>query len=318
MVYRDYGSPERLTLEDVARPEPADDEVLVEVEAVSLNASDWELLNGSPSYTRIWGLCRPRHQVLGSDIAGRVAALGKAVTRFRPGDAVFGDVFERWGGLAEFALASESALLRKPDELSFEQAAAIPQSAVLALQGLRQGRRQEPGHRVLINGAGGGAGTFAIQLAKYLGAAEVTGVDHTRKLDRMRSLGADRVIDYMEEDFTRNGGRYDRIVDFAASRSILDCARALTPTGVYVLAGGSVRQIVGALVLGSVISALHRKSLGLLMHRQSRSDMELVVRLCEAGDVRPVIDRLYPLGETAEAFRQLGEGRAFGKVVITP
>lgn len=317
LVYREYGPPERLALEDVDLPTPADNQVLVQMEAVSLNASDLEFLTGTPIYTRAWGLRRPRHQVLGSDIAGRVVVVGRSVTQFKPGDAVFGDVFERWGGLAEHVLAPEAALLRKPDGLSFEDAAAIPQAGVVALQALRHGRPLQPGHRILINGAGGGAGTFAIQLARHLGVAEVTAVDHTRKLDQMRALGADRVIDYTQEDFTRHVGRYDRIIDLIASHPVGACARALTPTGVYMLVGGPVRRILGALVLGPAITAVGNKQAGLLVHRQNHNDITYVAHLVETGAIRAVIDRCYPLTQAADAFRQLSEGRAFGKVVVT-
>jgi len=317
LVYREYGPPEQLTLEDVELPTPADNQVLVQMEAVSLNASDVEFLTGTPIYTRAWGPRRPKHQVLGSDISGRVAAVGKSVTLFKPGDAVFGDVFERWGGLAEHVVAPEAALLRKPDGLSFIAAAAIPQAGVVALQALRHGRPLQPGHRILINGAGGGAGTFAIQLAKHLGVSEVTAVDHTRKLDQMRALGADQVIDYTQEDFTRHVGRYDRIIDLIASHPVGACARALTPSGVYMFVGGPLLRILGAAVLGPAITALGNKQAGLLVHRQNHKDIMFVVHLVETGAIKTVIDRCYPLPQAVDAFRQLLEGRAFGKVVVT-
>lgn len=318
LVYREYGGPERLALEEVACPEPAAHEVLIEVAAVALNASDWEFLTGSPLYIRMWGLFRPRISILGSDIAGRVVAVGSSVTRFRPGDAVLGDVFERWGGLAERVVAPEDALVPKPDGLSFAAAAAIPQSGVLALQGLRTRGRQALGRRVLINGAGGGAGTFAVQLARHLGASEVTGVDHPAKLEQLRALGADRVLDYTADDFTRGEARYDHILDFVAGHSVVGCARALSRAGVYQAAGGSIPRLLEVGLLGAQVSALDSRRVGVLVHRPNREDLSHVARLCEAGTIRPVVSQTYPLAEGAEAFRQLGAGRVFGKVVLTP
>src|SRR5437870_5869086 len=228
IVYRKYGPPDVLRLKEVERPTPTDDEVLIKVQAVSVNRSDWEILTGSPLYARIGGLLRPRHQILGSDIAGRVETAGRNVTLFQPGDEVFGDILGPMGGFAEYVCAREKALAIKPASMTFEEAAAIPQAAVIALQGSRDKGQVKPGQKVLINGAGGGAGTFALQLAKLYGA-EVTGVDNTGKLDFMRSLGADHVIDYTREDFTSNGNQYDFILDLIAYRSAFDYARALKP-----------------------------------------------------------------------------------------
>lgn len=318
LVYREYGGPERLALEEVPRPEPGADEVLLEVAAVALNQSDWEFLAGHPAYIRMWGLTRPRHRVLGSDLAGRVVAVGPAVTRFQVGDAVFGDVFERWGGLAEYVTAPERLLLPKPESLSFEQAAALPQSGVLALQGLRQGRPLEPGQRVLINGAGGGAGTFALQLARQLGAGEITGVDHPRKLELMRSLGADRVLDYTTEDFAEAHGRYDRILDCVATRSVFEVARALTRNGTYLAAGGSLGRVLEVGLFGAAISGLDSRRVGILMHRQNLEDIGHIAQLCVAGELRPWIERTVPLAAAAEAFADLGAGRVLGKIVVTP
>ena len=239
IVYTKYGPPEVLQLKEVAKPTPKDDEVLIKVRAVSVNRSDWEGLRGKPLYARIGGLLRPRHQILGSDVAGRVEMAGRNVRRFQPGDEVFGDILPRLGGFAEYVCARESALALKPASLTFEEAASIPQAAVIALQAIRDKGRVQPGQKVLINGAGGGAGTFAVQLAKLYGA-EVTGVDNTGKLDFMRSLGADHVIDYTREDFTKNGNQYDLILDIVAHRSVFAYARALRPTGSYYAVGGSV------------------------------------------------------------------------------
>jgi len=312
-VRRRYGPPDVVKLEEIERPSPGEGEVLIQVHAVSLNASDWEFLTADPAYVRLWGPFKPRQKVLGSDVAGRVEAVGKGAEKLRPGDEVFGDILGRWGGLAEYACAPEDSLMRKPAGMSFEQASAIPQAALVALQGLCDKGRLRSGQRVLINGAGGGAGTFAVQLARSLGA-EVTGVDSARKLELMRSLGADHVIDYTREDFTRNGQHYDLILDLVARRSVFDARRALGPQGRYVLAGGSLPRILEALLLGPLLSMGGRK-LGILGVRANEG-LAHVVELFEAGTVVPVIDKTYPLSEAAEALRYLGEGQALGKVVV--
>ncbi len=250
VVRERYGPPEMLRLEEVDRPIPKDNEVLVQVRAVSVNASDWEILRGKPLYSRIGGPFRPSHRTLGSDIAGRVEAIGSAVTRFRPGDEVFGDNLALMGGFAEYARAAEKSLALKPTGLSFEEAAAIPQAGVIALQGIRRKGNVQPGQRVLINGAGGGAGSFAVQLAKVAGA-EVTGVDSTAKLDFVRSLGADHVVDYTREDFTRTGEHYDLVLDVTAHRSVFDYRRALAARGRYLYVGGSVSTLLQILTVGT-------------------------------------------------------------------
>jgi NADPH:quinone reductase-like Zn-dependent oxidoreductase len=308
-----YGSPDVVKLEEIGKPSPADDESLIEVRAVSLNASDWEFLIARPAYVRFWGPFKPRCKVLGSDVAGRVEAVGKCVRKFGPGDEVFGDILGRWGGLAEYACAPEDALMLKPASMSFEQASALPQAGLVALQGLRDKGRVQSGERVLINGAGGGAGTFAVQLAKSLGA-RVTGVDSARKLELMRSVGADFVVDYRREDFTRSGQRYDLILDLVAHRSIFDNKRALSPNGRYVLAGGSLPRILEALFLGPLFST-GGKRMG-IVGVQANKGLDYMVELFEAGTVVPVIDRTYPLDEAAAALRYLGDGQALGKVVI--
>ncbi len=314
IVYTKYGPPDVLKLEEVEKPTPKDDEVLIKVHAASVNASDWEFLRGTPLYTRIWGLLKPKHQILGSDIAGRVEAVGGNVTQFKPDDEVFGDILGCWGGFAEYVCAPENALMLKPASMTFEQAAAVPQAAVVALQGLRDKGQIQPGQKVLINGAGGGAGTFAVQMAKSFGA-EVTGVDSTEKLDMMRSIGADQVIDYTQEDFTQNGQRYDLILDLVATHSIFDYKRALSPKGIYVMVGGSMARIFQVLLLGPWISLTGSKKMGILAAKPNK-DLDIIKELFEAGKVVPVIDRHYRLSEVAEALRYLGEGHAQGKVII--
>jgi NADPH:quinone reductase-like Zn-dependent oxidoreductase len=316
IVYTKYGPPEVLQLKEVAKPTPKDDEVLIKVQAVSVNRSDWEGLSGKPLYARLGGLLKPRHHILGSDIAGRVEMAGRHIRRFRPGDEVFGDILPRLGGFAEYVCARESALAPKPPSMTFEEAAAIPQAAVIALQGTRDKGKIQPGQKVLITGAGGGAGTFAVQLAKLYGA-EVTGVDNTGKLDFMRSLGADHVIDYTREDFTKNGKQYDLILDIVAHRSVFAYKRALRSRGSYFLTGGSVTTIFQVLLLGPWIRGTTGKKMRILAVQPNLKDLVYVTELYEAGKVVPVIDRRYPLSEIPEALRYLGEGRTKGKVVIT-
>jgi NADPH:quinone reductase-like Zn-dependent oxidoreductase len=316
IVYTKYGPPEVLQLKEVAKPTPKDDEVLIKVRAVSVNRSDWEGLRGKPLYARIGGLLRPRQQILGSDIAGRVEMAGRNIRRFQPEDEVFGDILPRMGGFAEYVCARESALALKPPSMTFEQAAAIPQAAVIALQGIRDKGQVKPGQKVLISGAGGGAGTFAVQLAKFYGA-EVTGVDNTGKLDFMRSLGADHVIDYTREDFTKNGKQYDLILDIVAHRSVFAYKRALRANGGYFLAGGSVATMLQVLLLGPWISMIESKKMRVLAVRPNTEDVDFMTELIEAGKVRPVIDKTYALSEVPEAIGYVGEGHARGKVVIS-
>jgi NADPH:quinone reductase-like Zn-dependent oxidoreductase len=316
IVYTKYGPPEVLQLKEVAKPTPKDDEVLIKVQAVSVNRSDWEGLKGKPLYARLGGLLRPRQQRLGSDIAGRVEMAGRNVRRFQPGDEVFGDILPRLGGFAEYVCARESALALKPASMTFEEVAAIPQAAVIALQGIRDKGQVQPGQRVLINGAGGGTGTFAVQLAKLYGA-EVTGVDNTGKLDFMRSLGADNVIDYTQEDFTKDGKQYDLILDIVAHRSVFAYKRALRTNGSYFLAGGSVATMLQILLLGPWIRRTTGKKIRILAVRPNTEDVDFVKELIEAGRVMPILDKTYPLSEVPEAISYVGDGRARGKVVIT-
>jgi len=315
IVHTKYGSPDVLRLKEVERPTPKDNEVLIKVQAVSVNRSDWEGLTGTPLYARFGGLLRPRHQILGSDIAGRVEMLGRNVLRFQQGDEVFGDVSVRLGGFAEYVCADEKTLAPKPAGLKFEEAAAIPQGAVIALQGIRDKGQVQLGQKVLINGAGGGAGMFAVQLAKLYGA-EVTGVDNANKLDFMRSLGADHVIDYTQEDFTKNGKQFDLILDVVANRSVFAYKRALRPHGSYFAVGGSAARLLQILFLGPWIRRSTGKKIRVLAVQPNLEDLVYVAELCEAGKVVPFIDRRYSLSEVPEALRYLGEGRVKGKVVI--
>jgi NADPH:quinone reductase-like Zn-dependent oxidoreductase len=316
IVQRSYGAPDVLKLEEVQVPSPKDHEVQVEVAAVSINGSDWEALRGKPLYARIGGLRSPGNAILGSDIAGRVQSVGRNVQQFQPGDEVFGEMTDYHGGFAEVACTSEKLLARKPAGLTFEQAAAIPQAGVIAWQGLREKGQVQPGQSVLINGAGGSAGTFAVQLAKLYGA-DVTGVDNPAKLDFVRSLGADHAIDYTREDFTHTGKQYDLILDVIARRSVFNLQRAVKPGGVYYIVGGSVATMLQVLLLGSWIQKSTGKNLRVLAVQRNQKDLLAITELCLTGKIIPVIDRVYPLSEAAEALRYVGEGHAQGKVVLT-
>lgn len=316
IVYTKYGSPDVLQLQDIEKPAPGEDEVLVKVHAVSANAADWHLMRGVPFIARLQGgLRKPKISILGSDIAGRVEAVGKNVTQFQPGDEVFGGIGH--GGFAEYVSVRESRLLLKPANVSFEAAAAVPIAAVTALQGLRDKGHVQAGQRVLVNGASGGVGTFAVQLAKAFGA-EVTGVCSTPNLDMVHSIGADQVVDYKREDFTKNGQYYDLIIDAVGNRSVSDYMRALSPRGIGVVIGfSSMFGLLRVILLGALVSRTGSKKIGLLTAKLNPKDLVLVKELLEAGKVVPVIDRRYPLSETTEAIRYLEEGHARGKVVIT-
>jgi NADPH:quinone reductase-like Zn-dependent oxidoreductase len=316
IVRHEYGSPDVLKLEEVAMPIPTENEVLVKIHAVSINGSDKEGLIGKPLYVRIGGFRKPGHPILGSDIAGRVERVGRNVTQFQPGDEVFGELPGYQGGFAEYACASEKTLARKPASLTFEEAAAIPQAGAIALRAIREQGRVQPGQEVLMNGAGGSAGTFVVQLAKLHGA-DVTGVDNTGKLDFMRSLGADHVIDYTRQDFTKSGKQYDLILDVVAHRSAFAYRQALKPKGTYFFVGGSVATLFQILLFGPWIRRTTGRNIRLLVVPQDRTLSLAMTELCEAGNVVPVIDRRYPLSQVPEALRYVLEGRAKGKVIIT-
>ena len=314
-----YGPPDVLQFKEVEKPTPKEDEVLVKVHAASANAYDWHLLSADIFLVRLMGggLLKPKNTILGADIAGRVEAVGRIVKQFRAGDEVFGDIFACGnGGFAEYVSVPESALALKPVNLSFEEAAAVPMAAVTALQGLRDQGQIQPGQKVLINGASGGVGTFAVQIAKLFGA-EVTAVCSPRNLDQARSIGADHIIDYTKENFTQNGQQYDLIFAANGYHPLSAYKRALTPKGIYVMAGGSKAQIFQAMLLASWMSKTGGKKMGGVSAKIDQKDLVIIKELLEAGKVVPVIDRRYLLSEAAEALRYLGEGHARGKVVIT-
>ena len=316
VVYTRYGPPDVLRMTDVPTPTPAANEVLVKVRAVSLNLSDWETLRGKPLYARVGGLRRPRRHILGTDVAGRVEAVGHGVSGFQPGDDVFADILGHIGGFAEYVCVPERVLAHMPKGLTYEQAAALPQAGAIALQGILQKGQVQPGQSVLINGAGGGSGMYAVQLAKLHGA-EVTGVDNAEKLDFMRSVGADHVIDYRQEDYTRTGRTYDLVLDLAAYRSAFDYARSLAPGGRYFCVGGSVATVLQVLLVGSVLGRSAGKRIRVLAVRLGVEHLGPMVELCQTGQITTVIDRRYPLSEVPEALAYLGGGHAKGKVIIT-
>ncbi|MCJ7485851.1 MAG: NAD(P)-dependent alcohol dehydrogenase [Candidatus Aminicenantes bacterium] len=311
IVYTRFGPPDVLQLREVEKPCPKDNEILIKVHAASANAYDWRHLRADPFLMRLMGagLLRPKHKILGADMAGRVESVGANVKQFQPGDEVFGD--GGYGGFAEYACVDETRFVLKPADLTFEEAAAVPMAALTALQALRDKGLIQAGQKVLINGASGGVGTFAVQIAKSFDT-EVTGVCSTSKMDLVRSIGADHVIDYTQEDVTKNGKLYDLIFDIAAFRSISDYKRLLSSEGIYVLAGGSMPRIF-QLMLKSMTGA---KNMRLVVANANQKDLLFIKELITAGKVRPIIDKRYPLSETAEALRHVEEGRARGKVVI--
>ncbi len=315
IVYTKYGPPDVLRLTEIEKPTPQDDQVLVKVQAASLNAYDSHVMRGKPFLVRLmgFGFLKPKKTILGADIAGRVEAVGPNVKQFQPGDEVFGTISR---GFADYACAREKYLALKPTNLSFEEAAAVPMAALTALQGLRDKGQIQPGQKVLINGASGGVGTFAVQIAKSYGA-EVTAVCSTRNLDIARSIGADQVIDYTQEDFTRNGQHYDLILSANGHHSILAYKRALSPKGNCVMTGGPVAQLFGVVLLGRLISMTGSKKMSNLLAKLNQKDLVFLKELLEAGKVVPVIERRYPLSQVAEGLRYLEEGHAQGKLVIT-
>ena len=312
VVHDRYGSPDVLRVEDVPVPSPAAGQVRVRVAATSINLSDWEGLRGSPAYARIGGLRTPAHRTLGSDIAGVVDEVGDGVTRLRPGDEVYGDNLALMGGFAEFVVAPESGLVLKPAGLTFAEASTIPQAGAIALRGTE---RVVAGSRLLINGAGGGSGSFAIQLAKRLGA-HVTAVDNAAKQDFMRSVGADEVIDYTRDDFTRTAQPYDLVLDLVAHRSVFAYRRALAPGGTYRCVGGSVRALLRVLTVGAMVGLVTGRSIGVLVVKEGPAHFGPLADLCVAGEVSIHIDRTFTLDEVPAALARVGEGRALGKVVV--
>jgi NADPH:quinone reductase-like Zn-dependent oxidoreductase len=311
-----YGSLDALQFAEVATPTPADNEVLIKLRAASVNPLDLFLMKGAPWNRVIPGLRTPKHEIIGCDIAGRVEAVGRNVRQFLPGDEVFGVTGFEGNGFAEYVCAMEEKVGPKPANLSFEEAAAVPIAASTALQGLRDKGRIQPGHRVLIEGASGGVGTFAVQIAKSFGA-EVTAVCSTRNVDTARSIGADHVIDYSQVDFARSGQRYDLILAANAHHSVFDYRRALSPGGIYVAAGGGVVRILEALLLGPWLSLIGRRKIGFFLANINQRDLAFLQDLLESGKIVPVIDRRYPLSDAAGALRYLAEGHAQGKIVLT-
>jgi NADPH:quinone reductase-like Zn-dependent oxidoreductase len=315
IVYIKYGGPEVLQINEIEKPYPKDDEVLIKVHAVSINDWDLGLLDGDFINRLLNGLLKPKRKILGSDIAGRIEAVGKNVKQFKTGDEVYGDLSGQWGGFAEYTCAPEKALVQKPANMSFEEAAAIPQAAMLAVQGLIDKGKIQSGQKLLINGAGGGVGTFAVQIAKLYGV-EITGVDCTSKMDLLRSIGFDHVIDYTKEDFTKTGKCYDLILDVKTNRSMFDYVRALCRNGVYVTVGGSIGRLFQALFLAPWISMISKKHIRIVALKPNK-DLVYMNELFETSKVKPVIDGPYKLDEVSEAFRIFGKAEHKGKLVIT-
>ena len=315
VVYNTYGGIDALQIKDVEKPAPKDDEVLIKVFAVSINDWDWAKTDGHSLFNRLFsGLWKPRHSILGSDIAGIIEATGKNVSRFKVGDEVYGDLSGRWGGFAAYCCAQEKSLALKPAGMRFREAAAIPQAAMLAVQGLIDTGKIKPGQKLLINGAGGGVGTFGVQIAKLYGV-EVTGVDHTDKLVMMQSIGFDHVIDYTKEDFTTNGKQYDLILDVKTNRSILQSLKVLKPGGIYITVGGSMSRLLQALLLIPFIKLLSKKKVRIVVLKPNK-DLAYMNELFEAGKIKPIIDGHYNLEEVPNAFRLFAHAGHKGKIVI--
>lgn len=317
IVLTKYGAPDVLQLKEVAKPTPKDNEVLIKIHAASVNDWDWGLTRGKPFYIRLLcGLRTPKFNIPGVDIAGQVEAVGKNVKTFQPGDEVYGDLSEcGFGGFAEYVCAHENALALKPARMTFVEAAAIPHAACLAVQGLRDVGQLLPGQKLLMNGAGGGVGTLGVQIAKCMGVEEVTGVDSASKLEMMRSIGFEQVIDYRQEDFTKNGQSYDLILDTKTNRSMFDYARALTHNGMYVTVGGATPRLLQAVLLGPLVRRFSKKNIRVVALK-SNKNLEYMNGLFESGKVRPVIDGPYKFNEVPKAIQHFGEGNHTGKVVI--
>jgi len=315
IVYTKYGPPDVLQLKEVKKPVPKENEILVKIQALSINSWDWDMLTGKPLEYRFFsGLLKPKNtKIHGCDIAGRVEAVGKNVKYFKVGDEVFGDLSEEgWGAFAEYVCARENDLTLKPSRMTFEEAACLSHGGNLAVQGLIDFGKIKSGQKVLINGGGGSTGTLAIQIAKSFDV-EVTGVDRTEKLDMMRTLGAEHVIDYTKEDFTRNGQQYDLIFDMKTTRSVFDYKRPLSPNGIYTTVGGKTSRILQVVLFGSLGG---NKKMHMIMYKANKNNAYLI-ELFEAAKIKPVIDKCFPLEETADAFRYFGEGKFKGKIVIT-
>jgi NADPH:quinone reductase-like Zn-dependent oxidoreductase len=315
IVYDKYGSPDVLRLEDIQKPTPGDDEVLVKINAVSINSWDWDTLTGKPfEYRFLFGLLKPKStKIHGCDIAGRVEEIGKNITRFQVGDEVFGDIAEDgWGAFAEYTCAHENELALKPSSMTFEEAACLSHGGNLAVQGLIDYGEIKSGQKVLINGGGGSTGTLAIQIAKLFNT-EVTAVDHSEKIDTMLTLGADHVIDYTKDDFTRSKQKYDLIFDLKTNRSVFDYQRALSPTGIYVTVGGKTSRILQIVFFGKLFKKYNMH----MVAYKANKDLNYLIELFEAENLKPVIDKCFPLEKTPDAFRYFGEGRFKGKIVVT-
>jgi len=318
-VYTKYGSPDVLRIKKVEKPSPKDNEILVKIQAASLNAGDWHALRGTPFLQRFEsGFPKPKNTILGADVAGIVETIGSSVKKFQPGDEIYGDLYwSGFGAFAEYVCIPENAAALKPANISFEEAATVPQAAFTALHALRDQGQIQPGQKVLINGASGGVGTFAVQIAKAFGA-EVTGVCSKRNLDMVRSIGADQVIDYTQEDFTQNGQRYDLIIDIVANHPLSVLKHSLNSKGICVVVGFSTLvHMIKVTLLGPWMSKSGTKKIGMLMPVQNENDFSVMNELLESGKVIPVIDREYSLNEIPEAIRYLEKGRARGKVIIT-
>jgi NADPH:quinone reductase-like Zn-dependent oxidoreductase len=319
ILYSQYGTPDVLHCTEVAKPTPNNNEVLVKVHAASINSWDWDMLVGKPWLSRMFsGIRKPKYKILGADVAGVVEAVGNSVKNFNPGDEVFGDnAGGGFGAFAEYVAVPEKLLAKKSAKMSFEQAAALPQAGLLAMQGLRYKKEIKPGDEVLINGAGGGVGTIALQYAKSTGA-RVTCVDKEEKFDLLRTLGADECMDYRKTDYTKTGKQYDYILDVIAHKSTADYKRALKPDGVFAMIGGSMGGLLfQMMVVQPVLSKYRKKKLGIMGYHVNREGLEELSRLFEAGKINPVIDKVFPLNETADAFRYFAEGNFKGKIIIT-
>jgi NADPH:quinone reductase-like Zn-dependent oxidoreductase len=318
VVYEKYGGPEVLKLMDFDQPIPTKDEVLVKVMAVSVNSWDWDRLTGKPRiYRLISGISKPKLKILGADIAGIVESVGDNVTKLKIGDEVFGDLCEgHWGGFAQYACARESELFVKSPAMSFEEAAAFPQAGVMALQAIRDEKKLEAGNKILMNGAGGGVGSFIIQMAR-MNNLHVTAVDSADKLDFMQSLGADEVIDFRKEDFTRNGQQYDLIIDVVANRTLSNYSKSLRPGGVLSVVGGRVSTILKVALFGSIYKKKDGRILKILVHKPNK-DLNYFNELFETGRVKPVIDKVFPLNQTSEALQYIGNAKVKGKAIVRP